>query len=212
MNQPLSTKRAKLFALDETELRRLLPEIDPDDGTMFFQAKNWKECFLQDLANKGQTIARGDIISMPLYGEDKDDTDKWVFDGQKIYEFEMQMDKGLLPEQFQVIREFPINYWQGVLDKPFVPYDFGKHHPQAELEDIEVVKVGSMTYFYYPVFGQDIKDKYKIICDVSTTRKNPVTAKEFLFALFKAGYFQTTPRNKLPDELQAANSHLYLPM
>lgn len=212
MDQPTVSGKAQLWTLDAAQLKKLFPKVKPP-REFYFQNLKWKGVYLDHLKEQKKILHRGDIISMLPYGQDKDDTNKWVFDGEKIRELEMATCKGLLPLDFEVITEFPIDYWSESLDLPVVPYDFTEHHTEVEVEAIVEVESDQGNFFYFPFEHKG--QQYKLVADFSfdVEREDPINAEDFLQKLDKADYYRIQPVYPLPTELQSNKpNQLYLRM
>jgi hypothetical protein len=120
--------------------------------------------------------------------------------------------KGLIPPTFEVLTEFPINYWTGLVDSDFVPYSFSDNHPEAEAEDVKILKEKGTAYFYFP-FTHKGKD-CKLIADFSTKvqREDPLNAEDFFEKLEEVEYYRINPKYEKPEQLGPQANHLYLPI
>jgi hypothetical protein len=96
--------------------------------------------FLQDAK-----IRRGDVIHLEPSGDYRNDG-KFMYDGHNIVPLDYSLDDyGAVPASFQVIREFPIHYWQGIIvHNAIVHFDIRPYLDQvmANLRCDQVMETG----------------------------------------------------------------------
>ena len=126
---------------------------------------------------RGDEVRRGDLIYLepflyenPRFTEEdkiKLDEGKLIFDGLNVmpldfilatYRNENQSDRPyFIPEQFQVIVEFPIRYWQGRIHNFWVNFNFKKHIGPVSPTEIQLMRRQSrdpIPYFMFTSEGE----------------------------------------------------------
>lgn len=99
---------------------------------------------LSYLRQQDPDIIRGDIIVIEehINEDERADMGKMAFDGENIINWNLDgemPDIRFLPTEFQVVSEFPLQYWSEVFDDPtemLVPFDFKKQMPDFRSENI----------------------------------------------------------------------------
>jgi hypothetical protein len=112
---------------------------------------------------KGPPIRRGDIIMIEARlnqegAQGGQDVGKLAFDGQHVIRWEsMGDDMRFLPETFQVIGEFPLQYWSDVFDdsdEMYVPFDFEERLPNIPLTNIVTLQTKRGPMRVLPIHDQ----------------------------------------------------------
>ena len=120
---PRRPDRAKIHFLP----RGAVPSLSEEDWEDVAEGNEELLAYLQQ-----RDLRRGDIIVVEEHLEDDErrDRGKLAFDGEEIVSWNFDEDRArFLPRQFQVVKEFPLQYWSEVFDNPdeaLVPFDFSR--------------------------------------------------------------------------------------
>lgn len=198
--QPRRPDRAKCYYLNAVRLSAI-------DG---LTKENYSEReYMDEIYNLlvGEFVRRGDVILLePFLGYRNDG--KLLYDGNQIIDLGREMDEyGNIPEDFQVIEEFPPLYWIDFIEhNEYVPFNFAERLPDASVNTVrEINEV--LTFFF-----RDAKNNiYAIIED----EPSDLNSEQFLNELKEATYFNifntkiyTRP---LPAPLNAERTLVLLP-
>jgi len=98
-------------------------------------------------------VRRGDIVHLEVYGDYRNDG-KFIYDGENLVPLNTEIDEyGSIPNEFRVIDEFPIRYWENVIEhNSIVPFDPIKYIDDIRnnLKRIECQGKCFKTTFYDP--------------------------------------------------------------
>lgn len=99
---------------------------------------------------------RGDIISLSSHGYHYRNVGKFIYDGKTLVNLRYDIDDyGSIPEQFKAIEEFPINYWQYLIDhNRYINIDVDKLKIKDALYNAIVSGHTSITFKYYDITYQ----------------------------------------------------------
>ncbi len=135
-----------------------LPEITSNDALHAF------------LSKPNIDLKRGDFVCYDFYLGYRNEG-KAIYDGTKIVDLSFDPDDyGSIPEEFQVIVEFPPMYWSEVIDNNNnVPFNFKMNIGHVNADDIIVLMLDNKKYLlaipvmdsnglYYYIFDHKIVD------------------------------------------------------
>lgn len=140
---PRQNNRAKIFFIP----RGLFSIFADDEWVSLPDIEEEHDRVLNYLRQQGD-LRRGDIIIVEerLDDSNRADLGKFAFDGEKIIRWTCDpecSDGRFIPEEFQVIMEFPIRYWDNAFDSPddmYVPFDVAQHLPNITSANIYPAK------------------------------------------------------------------------
>lgn len=142
----LKSKSKYVYVSDEIMLeinkdyQKIIDSGDPNDDEFFMNFKN-DDMELEKLKIKlseTQKLKRGDIIYIDGICSGYKNLGKLIFDGINIVGLEYNLDKyGCIPEGFNVISEFPIRYWEGLIYyNNFIPFDISVIEDQIHTKNV----------------------------------------------------------------------------
>ena len=154
---PRRTDKAKIYFI-------------PSGTFPIFQEEDWEDLpdieqehdkVLSYLRQQDPDIRRGDIIVIEeqLDENNRGDIGKFAFDDEKIISWNSDPESPgarFLPEEFQVITEFPIHYWSEAFDdssEMHVPFDFRQNIAQPEIYPFPGTSMLALSF----------RDKYHIL-------------------------------------------------
>lgn len=161
---------------------------------------------LQDLQGEGVELRRGDLVLDSTEWRPSSNPDDprpegsyrhdgiYIYDGTRILPLNHDGpdDYGSIPEQFQVITEFPTMYWSHVLNhSSWVPFDFREHLGQVDAHHVAQIRRrdGQGSHLVYQFLGPDEK-AYGIV-DLDEPHPNPDRLVQFLQEIQDQKHFQT---------------------
>ncbi len=157
--EPRIANRAFVHLIYESELPELRPldwEDDlnrGDNDALFHEIKRIFEI-------RGDEVRRGDLIYLEQFLFENprflwpphttaywSDRGKLIFDGLNVIPLTYDVDRYrsqssayFIPEQFQVIMEFPIRYWQGRIRNSYVNLDIEKNFGSIDPKEIDFIR------------------------------------------------------------------------
>jgi hypothetical protein len=218
-----STIRAFVHVISTEELRNLFGKLPLGEAIDIRDASGIPDSeffsiILKYLKRKDKgtlKLTRGDLIYLePELGYRN--SGKYIFDGKEIKDLNYDIDPsraatsevdprpcsrvnedyGSIPEEFQVITEFPIHYWDNRIEhNTLVPFNF-----KNILGKLNVLDVKRQTRFPYVSFIQD-GETYTIAADIDN--KIIVSNEEFLDICVSSKYFDWEA--KFDDHFRTSN-------
>ena len=127
----------------------------------------------------------------------------YIFNGEQLETLAGEPDDyGSIPEEFQVVVEFPPMYWSHVLNhSSYVPFDLKRHLGTIAPEYIhQIIRVdGTGSHLAYPFTHQN--QLYAIV-DFDSKRPTPERIQHFIQGISEMTHFQTLlPRITKDDPL-----------
>ena len=114
---------------------------------------------------QGITLHLGDVITLIPFIQTFNDWAHYIFDGEKIKCLELDGDYWDPSDDFECITQFPIHYWDGIIETTSVKFRFS-HHEENAIPDA-VVRIGKI--FYYPFTYKGIT--YRFVSDYDTRQR-----------------------------------------
>lgn len=133
---------------------------------------------------------RGDLVYIEHELEPFNDQGKYFYDGSNIIIAEDQDDEIAVPRVFEVITEFPIQYWKDrLINYYLIHFNFTRYFPSISLNEIKLDNKVPFYQFYVE------EQAFRIYANKFAWTRNPEgtffipTREEFLTALRTSAFF-----------------------
>lgn len=191
-----------------------------DLDAIYQQIFSPKKIFAKIIRYLKQTVPnlnRGDLVLLePELGYRNNG--KYFYDGETLMPPEMTADDaGHIPNEFQVITEFPINYWEGQMDhNSLVPFDVEANFTSIGEEEIVWLPLDQDFEVPYFFFTNEDDETYYLVGDYLWDPNNPQeSSREELTSAFvdylnNAQFLSTHPNEDFVFPLGDIDHILYL--
>ena len=167
--------------------------------------KQDRQTIVQSLDTKGIILKRGDMVLDSAVRCTPRDTENpgtdngyrhqgmYIFNGQKLIHLDDEPDDyGSIPEEFQVIKEFPPMYWSYILNhNSYIPFNVAEQVGTIHVDNIQqfIRKDGDGSHLVLQL--QDNQGQIYMIVDMDERHPTTERINQFIQEIQKERYFQT---------------------